>query len=63
MRPGPFGRHIGEGTGDGLEEFERLPLAWETACNSEPGEPGATGYAIYYYVGRFDVFVNKAAIM
>ena len=37
---GLFGRHVGQGAGDGLGRLERLPLACKARCNAESSEFG-----------------------
>ena len=60
---GLFGRHVGEGAGNGLGRCGGLPFAGQAQGDAEPSEPDFLGRAVHQDIGRLDVLVGKAAPM
>ncbi len=59
---GLFGRHVGEGAGNGLDRYGRLALVRQSGRNPESGEPRVAG-VVDEHVRRLDVFVYEAVPM
>ena len=62
MRPGLFGRHVRQATGNDFRRRRRLALARQSRRDAKAGEPYVAG-VVGEHVPRLDVFVDQTALV